>query len=161
MTEKEQLMANTLKVVFKSDIRGIAKAGDVKKVSPGFARNYLFPRQLAFPATDAALKQWETVRQGTVAKTQRQRESSETLAQKIESASCALSVKAGADGRLFGSVGKQEIIDLLAKQGLKLEKQSLVLPKPIKQLGDTVVAVKLPSGVQAKLTVNVTAESNS
>src|SRR5947207_10277150 len=100
-------MARNLKVVFKTDIRGIAQAGDVKRVSPGYARNYLFPRQLAFPATGSALKQWETVRQGTLAKAQRHRESAQTLAQQIESASCAITAKASPEGRLFGSVGRQ------------------------------------------------------
>ncbi len=153
-------MAN-IKVVFKADIRGIARAGDVKTVSPGFARNYLFPRQLAFPATDAALRQWETVRQGTLAKAERQRESAQTLAQKVEGASCTISVKASPEGRLFGSVGKQEIIDALAQQGVTLDKRAVVLPKPIKQLGATTVTVQFPAGVQAKLTVNVTPDSNS
>ena len=148
-------MAN-LKVVFKSDIQGIARAGDVKNVSPGYARNYLFPRQLAFPATDAALKQWETVRQGTLAKAQRKLEAAQSVAEKVQAASCTISVKASPEGRLFGSVGRQEILEALSKQGITLEKHALVLPKPIKQLGPNVVTVKLPSGVEAKLTVTVT-----
>src|SRR5688572_27202770 len=98
-------MANSLKVVFKADLRGVAQAGDVKNVSPGYARNYLFPRELAFPATDAALRQWESVRQGTLAKAERKRETAQTLAQKIEGATCAFTMKAGPEGRLFGSVG--------------------------------------------------------
>ena len=89
-------MANDLKVVFKSNVQGIAKAGDVKKVSAGFARNFLFPRNLAFHATDSALKQWETVRQGTLSKAQRTREAAETLAQKVEAATCTIPVKASA-----------------------------------------------------------------
>ena len=154
-------MAKSLKVVFKSEVRGIAQAGDVKMVSPGYARNYLFPRQIAFPATDAALRQWETVRQGTLAKTQRQRDSAQTQAQQIESATCAFTVKVSSEGRLFGSIGRQDILDALAKQGLKLDKHAVLLPKPIKQLGATAVTVQLSAGVQAKLTVNITPESNS
>jgi large subunit ribosomal protein L9 len=154
-------MAHSLKVVFRSDVRGIAQAGDVKMVSPGYARNYLFPRQLAFPATDSALRQWETVRQGTLAKTVRQRETAQTLAQKIESATCTISVKASPEGRLFGSVGRNEILDVLAKQGLTLDKHAVALPKPIKQLGATTVIVQLSAGVQAKLTVTLTPESTS
>ena len=61
-------MPNSLKVVFRSDVRGIAQAGDVKSVSAGYARNFLFPRKLAFVAGEGALKQWETERQGTLAK---------------------------------------------------------------------------------------------
>jgi large subunit ribosomal protein L9 len=151
-------MAN-VKVVFKSDVRGIAHAGDVKAVSPGFARNFLYPRNLAFPATDASLRQWETVRQGTLAKAQRRRDASQSLAQQIEGATCTITRKASPEGRLFGSVGKQEIVDALAKQGITVDKHAVVLPKPIKQLGATPVEIHLPSGVQAKFTVTVSAES--
>jgi large subunit ribosomal protein L9 len=154
-------MSNDLKVVFKENVKGIAKAGDVKKVSQGFARNYLFPRQLAFPATDAQLRQWETVRQGTLAKALRQRDDAEGIAQKIEGASCAISVKASPEGRLFGSVGRQDITDALAKQGLKIKKHAVSLSHPIKQLGPAIVMIQVGAGLQAKLTVNVTAESNS
>ncbi len=151
-------MAN-MKVVFKADIHGIAKAGDVKNVSPGFARNYLFPRGLAFSANDAALKQWETVRQGTMAKAQRKREAAQSLAEKVQAAPVAITVKASAEGRIFGSVGRQEIVQALAKQGVTVDKHAIALVKPIKELGTTVVPVKLPSGVVAKLNVTVTAQS--
>jgi len=155
---KAGFVAN-LKVASKSDIHGNANAGDVTNASPGYARNYLFPRELAFPATDAALKQWETVRQGTVAKAVRKREASQSLADKVQAATISITVKASAEGRIFGSVGRQEIVDALAKQGVTLDKHAVALPKPIKQLGPTVVSVKLPSGVEAKLTVTVTAQS--
>jgi large subunit ribosomal protein L9 len=151
-------MAN-LKVVFNADLQGIAKAGDVKNVSPGYARNYLFPRKLAFPATDSALKQWETVRQGTLAKAQRQREAAQALAQQVEAVSCTISAKASPEGRLFGSVGRQDVLAALAKQGLKLEKNAVALPQPIKQVGVSTISVRLSSGIQAKLTVTVTAQS--
>src|SRR4030081_1506013 len=111
-------MAHSLKVVFQADVRGIAQAGDVKKESPGYARNFLFPRKLAFPATDAALRQWETVRQGTLAKAARQRDDAQSVAQKIEAVSCTITAKASSEGKLFGSVGRQEILDALAQQGV-------------------------------------------
>src|SRR5215467_5106752 len=98
-----------MKVVFRSDVRGIAQAGDVKNVSSGYARNFLFPRQLAFPATDGSLRQWETERQGTLAKVSRLREQSQSLSQKIEAVTLSLKAKASPEGRLFGSVGRAEI----------------------------------------------------
>jgi large subunit ribosomal protein L9 len=153
-------MANNVKVVFKADIRGIAKAGDVKNVSPGYARNYLFPRQLAFPATDAALRQWETVKQGTLAKAERKRDASRTVAEKIGTTPCTFTLKASPEGKLFGSVGKHEILTELAKQGITLDKHALELTKPIKQVGTSTVTVQLPSGVQAALTVTITAENS-
>src|SRR5579864_5433333 len=103
-------MARSLKVVFRSDVRGIAQAGDVKQVSPGYARNYLFPRQLAFPAHPAALRQWETERQGTLAKAAHARQESQNLAQRLEALACTVTAKAGPEGRLFGSISRQEIV---------------------------------------------------
>jgi large subunit ribosomal protein L9 len=150
-------VARNLKVVFQSDVRGIAQAGDVKMVSPGYARNYLFPRDLAFPATDAALKQWETVRQGTLAKAQRRRETAQAQAQQIEALSVTMTAKASPEGKLFGSVGRQDIREALKAQGVTVEKGAIQLTKPIKQVGSSVLKVQLSSGVQANLTVNVTA----
>ena len=153
-------LARSLKVVFQSDVRGIAQAGDVKMVSPGYARNYLFPRKLAFPATDSTLRQWETVRQGTLAKAVRRRDDAQSQAQKIEATTCTLTVKASPEGKLFGSVGRQDILNALSKQGITLEKHAIVLPQPIKQLGTTTVMVHLAAGVQAKLAVQVSNENS-
>jgi len=152
-------MANSLKVVFRSDVRGIAQAGDVKNVSAGYARNYLFPRKLAFPASESALRQWETERQGTLAKAVHRREESQTLAQKIESMTLEIKAKAGPEGRLFGSVGRQEIIEALGKQGLTVDKHAVSLQEPLKQAGPAQVPIRLGSGLQAHLKVTVVAEA--
>ena len=151
-------MANSLKVVFRSDVRGTAQAGDVKNVSSGYARNFLFPRKLAFPATDGTLRQWDTERQGTLVKVSRLREETQTLAQKIEAVTCTIQAKASAEGRLFGSVSRQEIREALAKEGLALDKRAIVLPEPLKQVGLATIPVHLGSGIQAQLKVNVIAE---
>lgn len=152
-------MARSLKVVFRSDVRGIAQAGEVKMVSPGYARNFLFPRQLAFPATERSLRQWETERQGFLAKASRLRQESEGLAQKLEGTSCTVTAKAGPEGRLFGSVTRQEIVEALAKEGITLDKRAILLPEPIKQIGTTVVSIRLHTGIQTQLKVNVTPEA--
>ena len=152
-------MANSLKVVFKSDVRGIAQAGDVKNVSSGYARNFLFPRKLAFPAGEGTLKQWETERQGTLAKAGRLREASQTLAQKIDGITCTISAKASAEGRLFGSVSRQEIKDSLAKEGVLLDRRAIELPEPIKQVGAVTVPVHLGNGVVAQLKITIVGEN--
>src|ERR1700733_9246073 len=144
-------MANSLKVVFRSDVRGIAQAGDVKSVSAGYARNYLFPRKLAFPATDGSLSQWETERQGTLAKALRLREDTQSIAQKIEAVTCTITAKASSEGRLFGSVTRQEIQAALSKEGIEVDKRSIALAESLKQIGISTVPVQLGSGVQAQL----------
>lgn len=151
-------MANSLKVVFRSDVRGIAQAGDVKTVSPGYARNYLFPRDLAFPATATALKQWETERQGALAKAAKKRENATAVAQQIEGLSITVKAKAGQDGHLFGSVGRQELADALQKEGIKIDKKSIELTETIRQTGNVTVPVRVGTGVQAQLKVTVVGE---
>ena len=152
-------MANSLKVVFRSDVRGIAQAGDVKNVSPGYARNFLFPRKLAFLASEGTLRQWETERQGTLAKAAHLRDDSQALAQKIEALTCSISVKASPEGRLFGSVSRQEIKDLLAKEGIKRDRRSIELIEPLKQVGPATVPVHLGNGVQAQLKITIVGEN--
>jgi large subunit ribosomal protein L9 len=152
-------MARSLKVVFRSNVEKIAKAGDVKEVSPGYARNFLFPRGLAFPANPAAMRQWETERQGTLAKQTRQREIAQGLAQQLESATCTIATKAGPQGRLFGAIGSREILAALAQQGIQLEKRALQLKEPIKHIGNVQIPVRLGPDIQVQLKVQVTSQS--
>ena len=152
-------MAHSLKVVFRSDVRGIARAGDVKNVSPGYARNFLFPRQLAFPATGGALRQWDTERQGTLAKAAKRREDTQSVAQKIEALTLTITAKASDEGRLFGSVTRQEIKDTLSKEGVAVDRRMIELAEPIKQTGPVTIPVHLGNGVQAQLKITVVREN--
>lgn len=152
-------MAHSVQVVFRSDVRGIAQAGDVKNVSSGYARNYLFPRKLAFPASDSLLRQWETERQGTMAKAARVREAAQSLAERLEALTCSITAKASAEGKLFGSVGAPDIVAALAKEGLTIDKKDVVLPQHIKQVGPATVTVHVGAGTQASLKINVVPEN--
>ncbi len=152
-------MANSLKVVFRSDVRGIATAGDVKNVSAGYARNFLFPRKLAFLAEEGTLRQWETERQGTLAKAGRLRDASKSIAEKIEALALTLTAKASPEGRLFGSIGRQEIKDALAKEGVALDRRAIELPESLKQVGPATVPVHIGHGVQAQLKITIVGEN--
>jgi large subunit ribosomal protein L9 len=152
-------MANSLKVVFRSDVRGIAQAGDVKNVSAGYARNFLFPRKLAFVAGEGALKQWETERQGTLAKAAKQRQDTQSIAERIEAVTCTITAKASAEGRLFGSIGRQDIREALVKEGVTVDRRTIELAEPLKLVGPAVVPVNLGHGVQAQLKITVVAEN--
>jgi len=151
-------MARPVKVVFRADVRGIAQAGDVKTVAPGYARNYLFPHQLAFPATAAALRQWETERQGVLAHAERLRGESQAVGQRIDKLTVSIIAKVGHEGQLFGSVGRQDILDALAKESITIEKAALLMDGPIKTTGTHSIPVRLTGGVQATLKINVVAE---
>jgi len=152
-------MAHSMKVVFRADVRGVAEAGEVKLVSPGYARNFLFPRQLAFQATEGALRQWETERQGALAHAARLRDESRSLIEKIESLTLTFTAKVGDEGRLFGSIGRPEISEALAKEGLTIDKKAIVIDTPIKQAGAATVLVHAGASQIAQLKINVVAEN--
>lgn len=151
-------MARNVKVVFRADVRGIAQAGDVKTVSPGYARNYLFPHQLAFPATPSALRQWETERTGVLAHAERLREESKAVGQRIDALTVTIVAKVSHEGHLFGSVGRADLMAELEKENIKIEKAALLMDGPIKAIGSHAIPVRLSGGVQATLKVNVVAE---
>ena len=157
-------MAHSVKVVFRADVRGIARAGDVKTVSPGYARNYLFPRNLAFPATPPALRQWETERQGTLAKAERLRADSQVVAEDLSALTLSITVKASSEGRLVWirqPPGSSRRWNALAKQGITLDKQSRsIMPQPIKKVGSSLVKLHLDAGVESTLKVEVIAEAS-
>ena len=117
--------------------------------------------QSGFSGDAERLKQWETERQGTLAKAAHRRDEAQTLAQKIESTPCVITAKVGEEGKLFGSVGRQEIVDALAKAVLSLDKHAVLLDNPIKQAGSTTVPVRLSGGLQAQLKVDIVPEAVS
>ena len=148
-----------IKVVFRSDVRGIAQAGDIKSVSAGYARNFLYPRKLAIPAEGGALRQWDTERQGTLAKAAKKREESQGVAQKIEALNLSISAKASDEGRLFGSVTRQDIKEALAKEGVTVDRRMVELLEPIKQTGAFTVPIHLGHNALAQLKITVVGEN--
>lgn len=152
-------MAHSIEVVFRVDVRGIAKAGDKKSVSQGFARNYLFPQQLAFPSTEGSLKQWETERQGFLARAEHLRTDAESLGQKIAATTLTLTVKASSEGKLFGSVTRQDIADLLKEKGITIDKKAILLKDPIKTVGQTIVPIQLHADIQSTCTVTIVSDT--
>jgi large subunit ribosomal protein L9 len=151
-------MARNVKVVFRADVRGIAQAGEVKTVAPGYARNYLFPHSLAFLATPAALRQWETERQGVLAHAVRLREESQAVGTRIDGLSISITKKISHEGVIFGSVGRQDLMEALSKEGITIEKAAILMDGPIKAIGTHSVPVRLSGGVQATLKINVIGE---
>jgi large subunit ribosomal protein L9 len=153
-------MARSVKVVFREDVRGVAHAGDMKPVSPGYARNFLIPKGIAFEATASAIRQWETERQGAVSRAERLRDESKGLAEKISAVTVTLTAKASPEGKLFGSVGRQELCEALAKEGLTVDKRAILLPEALKVTGETTVPVRVGVGQDAQLKVVITAEQS-
>ncbi len=148
-----------MKVVFLKDVEH-AKAGDVKDVADGYARNFLMPRGLARAATPEALKELEARRQAEAKRAARALAEAQALAHQIESLSLKLAVKVGAQKRLHGSVTAQDVAYQLKKQhNIELDKRDIALEEPIKRLGDYQVAVHVGHGLEPKLKVVVEEES--
>lgn len=151
-----------MKVVFLEDVQGTAKIGEIKDVKPGFARNYLLPRRIAMPATPAVVKSAEQ-RAHREARLQEARDTdARAVADRLEGAAYTIAAKAGATGKLFGSVGTADIAAKVAGTiGSDFERQNVMLAEPLKELGDYPVQVRLTRNVLATVTVSVVGEDGT
>ena len=148
-----------MKVLFLKDVQGTAVSGDVKEVTAGFARNYLFPRKLATHVTPNALKHVEKAKAAAERKVDRVREEAEGLAQQLGSAYINLNARAGEEGKLFGAITNQDVADALQEQyGITVDKRKISFPDAIKAIGSWVAEVELGQGVSATINLNVEAE---
>jgi large subunit ribosomal protein L9 len=144
-----------MKVIFLKDVKGKGKAGEVKDVSEGYARNYLLPRNLAVEANQGNLKTLENQKKGEEKRHQEELEEAQALKEKIEKLEVAITAKSGEGGRLFGSVTSKQIAELLKDKAVKIDKRKIDLPEPIRTLGYTDVPIKLHPKVTATLKVHV------
>ena len=152
-----------MKVVFLEDVPGTAKIGDIKEVKAGFARNYLLPRRIAMAATPAVVKSAEA-RAVREARLQEARDNeARTLAGKIEASPVTVTARAGSTGKLFGSVGTAEIAARAAEilGQAEFARHDVLLPEPIKELGDFQVRLRLTRNVNAMLAVTVIGEDGT
>ena len=145
-----------MEVILKKDVKGTGKAGDIVKVSDGFARNRLIPSGDAVEATEANKRM--VARQNAKREEQlaQEKAEAEALAAKLSKAQIVIKTKVGEGGRLFGSITSMDIADAIKEQtGEDLDKRKVVLDKPIKETGVSEVEVKLFSDVSAKIEVRV------
>ncbi len=147
-----------MEVILKEDVPKLGHIGDVVKVKPGFARNYLLPRGLAVVAEQRNIHALEHEKRVAAEKRERERRKSETLAQQLASLGITIKARAGEEGKLFGSVTNQDIERALQERGHTIDRRRIRLDEPIKTLGQHTVPVHLSIGIEAQLTVNVVAE---
>jgi large subunit ribosomal protein L9 len=140
-------------IILMESVKGLGEQGEIVKVAEGYARNYLLPRKLAEPVTEAARRRVDKKRKEAEALQTKVREEAAALAARIGQASCTISVKTGAEGKLFGSVGPQDIAESLKKQGLVVDRHAIALADPIKELGVFKVPVRLMAGVETEVKV--------
>ena len=149
-----------MKVILLCDGKGSGKKDDVINVSDGFARNYLFPRKWAVEATPGAVKEIERKRANEEKLERERREAAQQLAGSLKGKTITLSVKCGAQGRLYGSITSQEIAAALKEQhGVEVDKRRIEPEEPIKSAGQVLCNVRLTAGVSTRMLVNVTVEN--
>jgi large subunit ribosomal protein L9 len=144
-----------MRVILLDDVAKLGRRGDVREVADGYARNYLLPKKLALPATPGTLRSLEHIRLQQDAKARRLRADAEALRERIEALVFEARRQASEEGRLFGSVTAQDVVEFLATQGVTVERRRVVLEEPIKTLGETTVTVRLHPEVTARLRVRV------
>ena len=146
-----------MKVILKENIDTLGHIGDIVKVAPGYARNYLLPRGFAVAATEKNAKALEHVKRQMAYKKDKVTEAAKLLVGKLEELTIDLAHQAGVEGKLFGSVTNMEIAAFLKEKGLDIDRKKIVLAEPIKQVGEYSITVKLHPEVTATLKVSVTA----
>ena len=148
-----------VEVILSEDVHNLGDAGDVVRVKPGFARNFLIPQGKALPATAARVHEVEHKRRVIAEKRAKEMKDLESVKLRIEALALSITAQVGEEGKLFGSVTSANLAELLAAQGVEVDRRKIVLAEPIKQVGDHVVVVRLRNDVVASLKVAVTAAS--
>jgi len=148
-----------MKVILTSDIEKVGSAGAVKNVADGYARNYLLPRGLATQATPEAIRWVEKTQEKRKQVREQQVQKLRDQAVKMSGVVLSFNRSAGTQGKLFGSVGKSDIVESLKASGFSVDKTTILLPAAIKEAGDVEVEVRLHPEAVAKIKVSVSARS--
>jgi large subunit ribosomal protein L9 len=146
-------------VILREDVEKLGTRGQLVKVAPGYARNFLLPNKMAVAATESNKKIVEQERQAYLRREAKVSSEASELAKLIGSVSITISQKAGENDQLFGSVTSKDIAEALEKQGYTIERRKISLEEPIKTLGEFKVPVKLHREVTAEVTVHVVKEA--
>ena len=147
-----------MKVILTSDVQDLGKAGEIKNVSGGFYRNFLFPKSLAVVADERRKQELEHHKRMIAKKAERLHKLSMSLREKIEATSITIARQAAEEEKIFGSVTARDIAQALMHEGIEIDHRNILLEKPIKHLGSFNVDVKLHGDVRATLRVWVVKE---
>ena len=147
-----------MEVILREDIEKLGNRGEVVKVAPGYARNFLIPKRLAVAATDSNKKIVEQERQAHLRKEAKQQGEAQDLAKLLNGVTVTITQKAGENDQLFGSVTSKDVADALAAKNFTIDRRKIQLDEPIKQLGEYKIPVRLHREVTAEITVVVAKE---
>ena len=147
-----------IEVILREDVSSLGRAGELVRVKPGYARNYLLPQGLAYEATEGNKKRIAAQTRARGARNQAERTEAERAATTLQAVTLTLGGKAGEEGKLFGSITAQDVADALAKAGHTVDRRRIELDHPIKSVGDHTVHIRLHPEVTAEVRVVVVAE---
>jgi len=147
-----------MEVILRQDVASLGKAGELVKVKPGYARNYLLPHGLAYEATAGNKQRIAAESKARTARVAAERQEAEAQAGRLNGVSLTLSRKAGEGDRLFGSITAQDVAEALAAQGQTVDKRRIELEHPIKTVGQHTIPVRLHQDVTAEVRLTVVAE---
>lgn len=146
-------------IILRQDSEKLGKAGDVVKVKDGYARNFLIPTDMAYPATDSYMNMFKETTKSKGFKQAQITKSEDFLKKSLEEKSVVIKMKSGEENRLFGSVTSQNIADELKKMGVEIDRRRIQLEENIKHLGEFKVPYRSHSDLEITITVNVIAEN--
>ena len=149
----------TVQVVLRDDVENLGRSGELVRVKPGYARNFLLPRGLAAVATHGNVARIEHEKKAAVARAKKLRASAEERKAELSKVSVQIAEQAGENQKLFGSVGSKDIAEALAAKGVEVDRKKIQLDEPIKELGDHEVTIKIGYEVTATIKVAVVAAS--
>lgn len=147
-----------MKIILTQDVEKLGRKGDLVNVAPGFGRNYLIPRKMALEVTASNVKMIEIERAHLKKKADAERQSFQSLIQRLNAVSLTFRRRAGEKDVIFGSVSAGDVRDALAAQGFEIDKKKVVLPEPIKRLGSFTVPIKVYHEDRAEVKVLVERE---
>ena len=147
-----------MKIILMEDVPTLGRRGEVREVATGYARNYLLPKRLAVPATPANLQNLEHLTRHRERAEARARDEAQATAARIAGLALTVTTRASEDGRLYGSVSAQDVVEFLERQRIPVEKRRVLLEEPIKAVGEYRVPVRLHPEVTAELQVSVVRE---
>ncbi len=148
-----------MNVILRESVASLGKAGDTVKVSDGYARNYLIPKNLATEANTRNLKTVEHDKKRILQTAEKERKKAEDIAEKLAGITCTIARRVGDQDKLFGSVGAKDIEKALQDAGMEIERKNILLDEPLKSLGEFPVRIKLFAGVSAEVKVHIVAET--
>lgn len=147
-----------MKIILTKDVPNIGKKYDVKNVSDGYARNFLFPKKLAIVATTKEIKNLELKKEAARIEAEKDLTKNQEIARKLEDMEIEVPAKTGKDGNLYAAISSAQIAKVLKEKGFEIKKDQIKIDEPIKEMGEKEIIVEFPHGLEVKIKVVVIGE---